>query len=376
MSKVKFLIKDEDTIVLDQDAKKGDYIDLTEDADLDTKSVIKNFSAKLNNLAKEQAQTLSEAEVLKAVKEKEKEIAQLEARIKSFKSEVDAAVLKAQAAKDEDIADLKEQLHQKQDEIKNLENQWNHRHTSTKSFGEELENYVWQEFDGAQQKGAFPYAKFSKDNEVISSGEGLKGTKGDFVFKDYDEKGNEILTVEIEVKTEQNTTESKKHNKDHYKKLDEDRKKKCCEYALLISELDRDNVNFDGVYKVREYEKMYVVRPQTFVAFINVLKDSLNKNNELIQVIAQKKMEFMDEETFIGNLNDVKLDVQSTVERAHKNYDAAIKAIDDTITKLNAIKASLTKSGDQLTTANNKVQAITMRKLKKGCKEDPFKNKK
>lgn len=373
MAKVKFLIKDEDTIVLDQDAKKGDYIDLTEDADLDTKSVIKNFSAKLNNLAKEQAQTLSETEVLKAVREKEREIAQLEARIKAFKSEVDAAVLKAQAAKDEDIADLKEQLHNKVDEIKKLENQWNHRHTSTKSFGEELENYVWQEFEGAQQKGAFPLAKFWKDNEVISSGEGLKGTKGDFIFKDYDDKGNELLTIEIEVKTEQNTTESKKHNKDHYKKLDDDRNKKGCEYALLISELDRDNVNFDGVYKVREYEKMYVVRPQTFVAFINVLKDSLNKNHELIQVINQKKLENLDEETFIANINDLKVDIQGTVERAHKNYDAAIKAIDDTIDKLNTVKASLQKSGDQLTTANNKVQGITMRKLKKGCKEDPFK---
>ncbi|MCQ2956579.1 MAG: DUF2130 domain-containing protein [Mycoplasmoidaceae bacterium] len=207
----------------------------------------------------------------------------------------------------------------------------------------------------------------------MSSGEGLKGTKGDFVFKDYDDQGNEILSIEIEVKTQNNTTESKKKNQDHYKKLDEDRTKKQCEYALLISELEKDNKNFDGIYKVRNYEKMYVVRPQTFVAFINVLKDSLNKNFELIQTINQKKMEFIDQDTFMANLQDFKEDFAISAGRSIKNYEGAIEAIDKSIKNLQDIRDKLTKSGEQLLTANNKLQGLTARKLKKGCKEDPFK---
>ncbi|MCQ3907948.1 MAG: DUF2130 domain-containing protein [Mycoplasmoidaceae bacterium] len=207
----------------------------------------------------------------------------------------------------------------------------------------------------------------------MNSSESLKGSKGDFVFKDYDENNNEILSVEIEVKTQNNTTESKKKNKDHFKKLNDDRNNKNCEYALLISELEKDNKNFDGIYKVREFEKMYVVRPQTFVAFINVLKDSLTKNNELIQIINQKKLEFMDQETFINNLKDAQEDIAATVTRAHNNYQSAIDAIDASIEKLQKTKEFLMTSGTQLTTANSKVQKLTVRKLTKGCKEDPFK---
>ncbi|MCQ3915014.1 MAG: DUF2130 domain-containing protein [Mycoplasmoidaceae bacterium] len=207
----------------------------------------------------------------------------------------------------------------------------------------------------------------------MNSADSLKGSKGDFIFRDYDNQNNEILSIEIEVKTEQNTTESKKRNQDHYKKLDQDRTNKQCEYALLISELERDNKNFDGIYKVRGYDKMYVVRPQTFVAFINVLKDSLNKNFELVQTINQKKMEFVDQETFINNLNDFKNDFAISFDRSAKNFDGAIQAIDKSIKNLQEIRDKLTKSGEQLLTANNKLQGITLRKLKKGCKEDPFK---
>ncbi len=371
--KVKFIIQDQTTIELAENANKGDYLDLNDEANLDTSAVSRNFNNQIQKLAKDQAKTLSKAEVSEAVLTKEKEIAELKAQIKSFQAQIDNAVLKAEAKKDEIISSLKETINTKENDIKNLEYRWDHRNPSTKSMGEELEKFVWESFEAAQQQGAFPNAKFIKDNEVITSSESLKGSKGDFIFKDYDDQGVEILSIEIEVKTENNTTESKKKNKDHFKKLDQDRNNKKCEYALLVSELERDNKNFDGIYKVNGYDKMYVVRPQTFVSFINVLKDSLNKNRELVQTINQKRIEFADQETFISNLNDMKLDIQGTVERAHKNYDAAIKAIDKTIDELNVVKESLQKSGHQLASANNKVQQITVRKLKKGCKEDPFK---
>ncbi|XQP55080.1 MAG: DUF2130 domain-containing protein [Mycoplasmoidaceae bacterium] len=375
--KVKYQIKDETTLVLNEDANAGDIIDLTEEVDLDTKSVIKNFNSKIESLAKERAEELAESKALKAVSEKEKQISELKKDLALLKKDlqandanvqdkIDNAVLKAEKVKDDQIHSLK-------DQIKTLENQWNHRHVSTKAFGEELEKFVWEEFEDAQQKGAFPNAKFIKDNEVITSADSLKGSKGDFTFRDYDSKGSEILSIEIEVKTEQNTTESKKKNHDHYKKLNDDRNNKHCEYALLISELERDNKNFDGVYKVRGYDKMYVVRPQTFVAFINVLKDSLNKNLELVQKVNQSHLDFIDQETFIANLQDAQKDIAATVTRAHNNYQSAIDAIDASIEKLQKTKEFLMTSGTQLTTANTKVQKLTVRKLTKGCKEDPFK---
>lgn len=375
--KVKYQIKDETTLVLSENANAGDIIDLTEEVDLDTKSVIKNFNSKIESLAKEKAEELAEIKALKTAKDKEqvindlkKEIALLEKDLEAKKDEIqdkiDNAVLKAEKVKDDQIHSLK-------DQVKTLENQWTHRHVSTKAMGEELEKFVWEEFEAAQQQGAFPNAKFWKDNEVISSAESLKGSKGDFVFKDYDDQGNEILSVEIEVKTENNTTESKKKNKDHYQKLDNDRKNKKCEYALLVSELEKDNRNFDGIYKVRGFDKMYVVRPQTFVAFINVLKDSLKKNSELIQVLNQKKLDFVDQETFLANLSAAKEDFAISASRSFKNFEGAIEAIDKSIKNLQDIRDKLTKSGEQLLTANNKLQGITIRKLKKGCKEDPFK---
>lgn len=377
MAKIKYTIVDKNTIALAESGNKGDIIDLNEKAELDTSSVVQNFDRELRNLAKEQAKDLSQAEVNKAVGDKEKTIANLEKEIallkkdlqvndKANQDKVDAAVLKAEKAKDDQIHSLK-------DQIKTLENQWNHRHTSTKAFGEELEKFVWEEFEDAQQKGAFPNAKFIKDNEVINSADSLKGSKGDFIFRDYDSQGNELLSIEIEVKTEQNTTESKKRNQDHFNKLNNDRNNKHCEYALLISELERDNKNFDGIYKVRGYDKMYVVRPQTFVAFINVLKDSLNKNFELVQTLNQKKIDFVDQETFIANLKEAQQDIAATVTRAHNNYQSAIDAIDASIEKLQKTKEFLMTSGTQLTTANTKVQKLTVRKLTKGCKEDPFK---
>lgn len=375
--KIKYQIKDETTLVLSEDANAGDIIDLTEEVDLDTKSVIKNFNSKIEALAKEKAEELAEIKALKVDKDKEKVIndlkkdivilkKDLEAKKQEIQDKIDNAVLKAEKIKDDQIHSLK-------DQVKTLENQWTHRHISTKAMGEELEKFVWEEFEAAQQQGAFPNAKFWKDNEVISSAESLKGSKGDFVFKDYDDQTNEILSVEIEVKTENNTTESKKKNKDHYQKLDNDRRNKKCEYALLISELEKDNRNFDGIYKVRAFEKMYVVRPQTFVAFINVLKDSLKKNNELIQAYNQKKLEFVDQETFIANLSAAKEDFAISATRSMKNYEGAIEAIDKSIRNLQDIRDKLTKSGEQLLTANNKLQGITLRKLKKGCREDPFK---
>lgn len=248
-----------------------------------------------------------------------------------------------------------------------------HRHLSTKSYGEELEQFVYTEFLSVQQAGAFPNAQFIKDNVVITSGDELKGSKGDFIFKDYDDNHNEILTIEIEVKTEQTTNSTKKtHNRDHFKKLDEDRTKKECEYAILVSELEKENKVFDGIYKVPGYDKMYVVRPQSLITLISILKDSLNKNKDLLVKLNQQQAEFIDKETFVNNLLNAQGEVNKTVEFAHKNFKATIAEIDKAIKELEDAKENLLKCGKQLTAANNKVSDITVRKLLKGTNNDPF----
>jgi len=409
--KVDFIVVDRTTIELAEDAHKGDIIDLANANQVDENQL----KEAIEKAAWDKAEEIAQKEILKAEKDFEVEKAKLLAELKNAKAQQEATIkneileekAKLEKANAEKIAKLEKDLAvakeanttavklavaqvekanaekiqklelsnvEKDAKLKETEAQWQHRFMSTKSYGEELEQFIYQEFEAAQQNGAFPNAKFYKDNEVISSGEGLKGTKGDFVFKDYDDQGNEILSIEIEVKTEQSTdAKTKTHNKDHYKKLNEDRNKKNCEYAILISELEKNNKVFDGIYAVRDYEKMYVVRPQTFLSLINILKNSLNKNKELIATIQQKKAEFVDQETFIANLTNVKDSVNKTVEMAHKNFTNSIEAIDKAIADLQKARAELVKSGDKLTTANNKVMGITVRKLSHGCEDDPFK---
>jgi len=409
--KINFIVVDRTTIQLAEDANKGDIIDLANANQVDER----NLQEAIEQAAWNKAEVIAKPEIEKAKANFEIEKAKLQAELNNFKAQQEAAIknqileekAKLEKANADKIAKLEKELAltkqnnitavelakakvekevaekiqklelsnvEKDAKLKETEAQWQHRFISTKSYGEELEQFVYQEFEAAQQNGAFPNAKFYKDNEVISSGEGLKGTKGDFVFKDYDDQGNEILSIEIEVKTEQSTdAKTKTHNKDHYKKLNDDRVKKNCEYAILISELEKNNKVFDGIYAVRDYEKMYVVRPQSFLALVNILKNSLNKNKELIATIQQKNAEFIDQETFIANLTNVKDSVNKTVEMAHKNFQNSIDAIDKAIDDLQKARAELLKSGDKLTTANNKVLGITVRKLSKGCNNDPFK---
>ncbi|MCQ3907949.1 MAG: hypothetical protein MJ219_04545 [Mycoplasmoidaceae bacterium] len=151
--KVKYLIKDEDTLVLKENAQEGDFIDLTEETDLDTKSVIKNFNTKLESLANKKAEELAETKVLKASNDKDRIIADLQKQVallnkdiqnnsSSIQEKIDAAVLKAEAKKNELINSLKETINSKDNDIKNLEYRWDHRNPSTKAMGEELEKFV------------------------------------------------------------------------------------------------------------------------------------------------------------------------------------------------------------------------------------------
>lgn len=406
---IKFRIKDKNTIVLKEDAKANDFIDISEISSID-KDTIAKYLSNAEDLAQEKAKQIYDQEIKKEqmewkeknlekdlqikdlsnqikllsnIQQKEKENLKNKLQLdwlekqKKSNSEYENRIntlIKKQNEQTQEIYKLSSENNKLKYDYKTLQNTKAMQLSSTKSWGEQLEKYVWETFESAQQNGAYPRANFFKDNLAIKGADELKATKGDFIFKDFDDKHNEILSIEIEVKTHQFNTSRKTHNKDHFESLHQNRIKKNCEYALLISELEEDNHNFDGIYKVQNYEKMYVVRPASFLSFINILEESLKKNNELIAKIADQKNIFADQETFKKNWSAYQSDVQKTVSLGTKSFDEAIKYIDKTIADLEKTKEKIKNAGKKMITASNKITDITYKKLIKGCNNDPFNN--
>lgn len=231
---------------------------------------------------------------------------------------------------------------------------------STKMVGETLEQHCATEF--ARIRPLFPGAYFEKDNEVV------EGTKGDFVFRDFSEDGVEYISIMFEMKNENDETATKHKNEDFLAKLDADRKKKNCEYAVLVSLLEPDSELYNGgiVDMSHRFEKMYVIRPQFFVPMITLLcqtsRKSLDAKRELAQVRAQQ-VDVTDFENKLAAFQDT---FGKHVLSAHKNYEEAIKAIDASIKQLEKVKASLTTSANQLRLANNDAMDLTIRRLTYG----------
>ena len=199
-----------------------------------------------------------------------------EAELARARAEAQAQLAEKLRAKDELIADREREIERIQDMRARL---------STKMLGESLEQHCEIEFNRLRPT-AFPRAYFEKDNEVV------EGTKGDFVFRDFDEEGNEIVSIMFEMKNEADDSTHRKTNESHFKKLDADRRKKGCEYAVLVSLLEPDNELYAGITDVSyQYEKMYVVRPQFFIPIITLLRNaalsSLQYRKELALVRQQ-----------------------------------------------------------------------------------------
>ncbi len=203
-----------------------------------------------------------------------------------------------------------------------------------------------------------PHAYFEKDNEVV------EGTKGDFVFRDS-EDGTEYISIMFEMKNEGDTTPTKKKNEDFLKKLDEDRKKKKCEFAVLVSLLEADNelYNTGIVNKSHLYDKMYVIRPQFFVPFINLLVQTSKKTLEYKRQLILAQSKEVDVTNFEKKLEVFKSNFGSHYEKASKKFDDAIKNIDETIAKLQKVKENLLGSENQLRLAVKETDDLTIRKL-------------
>lgn len=228
---------------------------------------------------------------------------------------------------------------------------------STKMVGETLEQHCSIEFE-QYMRPMMPNAYFGKDNDATD------GTKGDFIFRDA-EDGTEYISIMFEMKNEMDTTATKHKNDDFLKKLDEDRRKKGCEFAVLVSLLEADNDLYNNgiVNKSHLYPKMYVIRPQFFLPFINLLVQTSKKSLEYKKQLLLAQSKEVDVTNFEAKMEDFKAKFGRHYELASRKFDDAIKQIDDTIAKLLKIKENLLGSENNLRLAQQDTEELTIRKL-------------
>jgi hypothetical protein len=232
---------------------------------------------------------------------------------------------------------------------------------STKMVGETLEQHCETEFNQLRAI-AFPKAYFEKDNDAKT------GSKGDYIFRDADDAGNEIVSIMFEMKNESDTTATKKKNEDFFKELDKDRSEKGCEYAILVSLLEPESELYNtGIVDVsHRYPKMYVIRPQFFIPMITLLRNAAMNSLEYKAELAQVKAQSIDVTNFEEKLEDFKTGFAYNYEQAGKRFKTAIDEIDKSIAHLQKTRDALTASDRQLRLANDKAQDVTIKKLTHG----------
>ena len=249
-----------------------------------------------------------------------------------------------------------ETLKLKDDEIERLKDF--KQKLSTKMIGETLEQHCEIEFNKLRAT-AFQNAYFEKDNDASG------GTKGDYVFKETDHNGNEIVSIMFEMKNEGDETATKKKNEDFFAKLDKDRRDKGCEYAVLVSLLESDNEFYNsGIVDVsHRYEKMYVIRPQFFIPIISLLRNAGMKSLKYKEELAIMRNQNIDITNFEDKIEEFKTGFARNYDLASRKFMTAISEIDKTISHLEKTKAALLSSENNLRLANNKADDLTIKKL-------------
>ena len=251
------------------------------------------------------------------------------------------------------------QIKDRDDAVKDLKDM--KMRLSTKMVGESLEQHCEIEFNSIRAT-AFPSAEFDKDNDIKS------GSKGDYIFRDKNEAGTEIISIMFEMKNESDTTKTKKKNEDFYAELDKDRNEKECEYAVLVSLLEPKNELFNrGIVDVsHKYPKMYVVRPQFFIPIIGILRNAAFNSSDLRNKLALALAEDEDITSFEEELDQFQKGFYRNINLAKTQHDSVLKGIDDAIKKLQNAKDQLISSGNNLRLANDKLQDVSIKKLTKG----------
>jgi len=361
--------------------QKNDAIKL---AEATTKN---SFQAELAEKEKEISllKANSKSELIEKLAEKDVELAKVNSRVQSAETEKKLAVSEAVKQVEKERDDLANNLKIKDTEKelleKSIKEQFNNKLSvkdetikmkdeeinrlkdfkqklSTKMVGESLEQHCESEFNRIRTT-AFPNAFFGKDNDASL------GTKGDFIFRESDASGNEIISIMFEMKNENETTSTKKKNEDFFAKLDKDRTNKNCEYAVLVSLLESESEFYNtGIVDVSyHFPKMYVVRPQFFLPIISFLRNASLNSMKYKSELAQIKNQNIDITNFEDKINAFKTGFAKNYELANRKFNTAIAEIDKTISHLQKTKDALLSSDRNLRLANDKAEGLTIKKL-------------
>ena len=318
--------------------------------------------------------------MLDQIAEKEKRITELSAKMQTLENDKKLELIEANTTKEKEIADLKSKLQLQEKETELEKNSIKEKYEieikqkeetiafykdfkakqSTKMVGESLEQHCEIEFNRLRMT-AFQNAEFGKDNDAKT------GSKGDYIYREYDENGTEIISIMFEMKNEGDETATKKKNEHFFKELDKDRNEKKCEYAILVTMLEADNELYNnGIIDVSyAYDKMYVIRPQFFIPIITLLRNAAMNSLKYKQEVALMREQNIDITNFEEDLNIFKEGFARNYDLASRKFKTAIDEIDKTITHLQKTKDALLSSENNLRLANNKADDLTVKKLVK-----------
>ena len=335
-------------------AKDEEQKHIVKEAEAEKDKVIAELSAQISNNENVKNLAVSEVETryTKLLAEKKEEIAKLNGDLESANKELEIRVNSIRREYDVIIKNKDEQIEQYRD-FKARQ--------STKMIGESLEVHCSNEFNKVRPIG-FPTAYFEKDNDARS------GSKGDFIFRDFDDEGNEYISIMFEMKNEADATEKKHKNEDFFKELDKDRREKNCEYAVLVTLLEADNDYYNqGIVDVsHRYSKMYVIRPQFFIPLISLLRNAARNSLEYRKQLAEMKNQNIDIENFEAGIDEFKRLWGMHYTNAKNRFDEAIAEIDKTMQHLQKVRDALVTSGNHLGKANTQAADLTIKRLTKG----------
>ena len=367
-------------------------------AEKEKNDAVKLAEANLRNLLQEELakkdreltelKAKSDTELAEKLAKKEAEIAEMKAKIQSAEVEKKLTVTEAIKEIEKERDNLANELKNKETEKQLLEKSLKEKYSaelktkddiikmkdeeialrkdmklklSTKMIGETLEQHCEAEFNKLRATG-FKNAYFEKDNDART------GSKGDFIYRETDEDGNEIISIMFEMKNEGDETATKKRNEDFFKELDKDRREKKCEYAVLVTLLEADSELYNsGIVDVsHKFEKMYVVRPQFFIPIITLLRNAAMNSLKYKQELNLIRNQNIDITNFEEKINAFKTGFARNYELASRKFKTAIDEIDKTIIHLQKTKDALLSSENNLRLANNKAEDLTIKKLTHG----------
>ena len=330
---------------------KSEIDSLKEKLDFEKKSELSNKELEIERLKNQirQSEIENKYALKEAVQEKENKILNLENKIELSQKEYQL--------KEQNLIDIHaREIKAKEQEIELYKDM--KLKLSTKMVGETLEQHCKVQYD-EYLRPILKNAYFEKDNDAKT------GSKGDFIYREKTDDGIEFISIMFEMKNESDQTATKHKNEDFFKELDKDRKEKNCEYAILVSLLEKDNDYYNGgiVDVSHKYEKMYVVRPQSFITIINILRNSALNTVETKRKLIEIQNQNIDIANFEEKMNNFKSAFSRNFKLASDKFDSAIEEIDKTMQHLQKIKDNLLGSKNQLRLANDKAEDLTIKKL-------------